>query len=167
MSRRIRLSSNKLNPGVCEWRGEKLSTRTNNISKLCDIYRAGMESDYHYFWIKLKVYIIKLHILHPLNSMKKAQSFANSDWINLTKLQHFSYTQTCPTRPEYKYQYMSPEIFPKNATFTLHLNRPLLGGIHCEKTRPVRASCCCPPCCCMETAYCCCKGTQVVVVVHM
>ena len=44
MSRRIRLSPNELDRGVCKGGGKNVSARMNYITKLCNIDRARMGS---------------------------------------------------------------------------------------------------------------------------
>jgi len=90
MSSRSCLLPDKLDPSVCEGREKSFSTLINNNAKFCDICHTGVESTSRYFRFKLEIYVVELHVLHPLNEMIKIQSFANCYRINLIKRQHFS-----------------------------------------------------------------------------
>jgi len=84
MSYRIRLLPNELNPRVCERSEKQRLTRCNcnNVSKFRDVGFAWVESIIRDLGFKLKIDIVRLLVIHPLKSMKKAQGFSHCERLN-------------------------------------------------------------------------------------
>ncbi|KEH19425.1 hypothetical protein MTR_8g058995 [Medicago truncatula] len=87
MSHHINLSPNKLHPRVGKFEREQKPGSNDNVTDFSYVFPTRVNSIFCDFRVDFKIHIIKVHIIHPLESKVKTQCFPNINRIHTIKIE--------------------------------------------------------------------------------